>query len=513
MPPKTRSRHFTKSTPKPKSSDSTNEQPKSNALPPPDQNPPKLFILPNDASSEARIVTLRNPATGRPNRYYVCPTTGRFFEFTRIAPPKNAWRGMLLTPEHQEAAVRRDENSEGRADDDSKEGNTGGSDDVDAKGQSEQPASENEETGCKWAGSEGYVLSDPGLFIATPLDPLFLVLPALAPKPTTTSNGGKKAPDKQMFLSVDDYIDALLDANASNNHLKDLLASHPGHRAALERRISAACDTVDAGDEKMYRLSVEKVVAELLAKATRMVEKGLPKSMEERFVNKTLEVPVMAVKREGSGVSFVGAGKKDEGHEEEKGEAKEDGEESSTATPTEDSQTSTNEASTTASATINASTTVTTPASTSTNDWPSSDSPLTPSDQITHLLRLRTALSFLTTSYLPAHLRDAVTAYLTTTPPPAADFRPLTAHLARLDSLRAEAAALRSLSDNIARKRAAGTGEDEEAAAEREERKRKKEEEEQRKKAESRAVKQLKKADTSGMKKLSSFFGKATAKK
>ena len=47
---------------------------------------------------------------------------------------------------------------------------------------------------------------------------------------------------------------------------------------------------------------------------------------------------------------------------------------------------------------------------------------------------------------------------------------------------------------------------DEEKIAEREEKKRKKEEEAIKKKNEGRGVKQLKKVDTSGMKKMSSFF-------
>ena len=55
--------------------------------------------------------------------------------------------------------------------------------------------------------------------------------------------------------------------------------------------------------------------------------------------------------------------------------------------------------------------------------------------------------------------------------------------------------------------------EDDEVVAAREEKKRKKEEEERRKKNESRGVKELKKVDTSGMKKLSAFFAKVPAKK
>lgn len=53
---------------------------------------------------------------------------------------------------------------------------------------------------------------------------------------------------------------------------------------------------------------------------------------------------------------------------------------------------------------------------------------------------------------------------------------------------------------------------DDEAIESRAEKKRKKEEDEKRKKAgESRGVKDLKKVDTTGMKKLSDFFGKGAA--
>jgi len=61
----------------------------------------------------------------------------------------------------------------------------------------------------------------------------------------------------------------------------------------------------------------------------------------------------------------------------------------------------------------------------------------------------------------------------------------------------------------VSRKRAL---EDDEALAGREEKKRRKEEEEKRKKAEGRAVKMLKKVDTSGMKKMSAFFKKVEKK-
>ncbi|KXJ89707.1 hypothetical protein Micbo1qcDRAFT_165036, partial [Microdochium bolleyi] len=43
------------------------------ALPEPTQNPPRIFILPSAATSDARIVSLLCPRTAKPSRYLVCP--------------------------------------------------------------------------------------------------------------------------------------------------------------------------------------------------------------------------------------------------------------------------------------------------------------------------------------------------------------------------------------------------------------------------------------------------------
>lgn len=123
-------------------------------------------------------------------------------------------------------------------------------------------------------------------------------------------------------------------------------------------------------------------------------------------------------------------------------------------------------------------------------------------EEVKDLLRLRTALSYITTCYIPPHISTTLTY-------PSIDFSPLDTHLKYLASLHEEARALRSLSDNITRKRG---HDDDEAAEERAEKKRKKEEDEKRKKSESNATKQLKKVNTTGMKKMSSFFTKVPKK-
>ena len=123
--------------------------------------------------------------------------------------------------------------------------------------------------------------------------------------------------------------------------------------------------------------------------------------------------------------------------------------------------------------------------------------------------RLRTTWSFIASSYLPDQLADKLTGLLSSELCPV-DFAPLETYLSNLETLRAEALASRSLS-SFGLKR----GLDADTASEaRAEKKRKQEEDEKRKKAgESRGVRDLKKVDVSGMKKMSAFFTKTTTTK
>lgn len=418
----------TRSKPAPK--EPTPEPTPSTAQPLPEatSNPPKLFILPKDTSSNARIVTLDNPATSTPSRYYFCPSKG-FYEFTRIAAPKKACRSWLITSREVKAS----------------------------EGDKEQ-----EKTAVENAGlGSGYVTKNADLFLATPIDLLFLILPALAPKSAKD--------EKQHFLELYDYTDKL---SASSRHWRSLLSQYPTLKGMLEKKMRLLCDTVDAGDETMYRISHTKLLAILIKKAERMVTNGLPPSMEEKFVKTALEVPVMSIRREDSTLSAVS--------------------ESGTSTPAADSQ-----ASTTADAESQA-TDITTPDEAEVPAKPTLPTP----EGIPHLLRLRTALTYLTSSYLPPTLASSLTTSLSTST--THDFTPLTTHLAVIAKLKTEAAALRSISDNISRKRQFEC--DEDKIAEREEKKRKKEEEDRKKKSEGRGIKALKKVDTSGMKKMSAFF-------
>jgi hypothetical protein len=415
------------------------------------KSPPKLFILPKDASPAARIVTLAHPKTSEPTRCFVCPEKG-FYEFTKITAPKSTPRSWLLTPSASSSEATSP-----------------------ANGTTKTPA---EPESNEFISSKGYIASSASLFLATPLDPLFLLLPSLAGNRSTKSHETKR-----LFLEADDYFDAL---SSSSPHLKYLLRQ--GHlRSSLIARMAAVCDTVDAGDETMYRLSEDKLLAVLAHKCKAMVEKGLPASMEEELVRKALETPLLSVTR---------------------GEVSQDHElsnEGDTATPKSDteSQTAASAASSSAAEASEASTAVTTPE----KEAPHA---IEAPEGVAHLLRLRTALMFICASYIQPSTSALLFAKAVAPTPGSAssfpDFGPLDKHLKYLEKLRAEALAARSIGESFSRKR-----EYDEDGESRAEKKRKKEEEEKlKKKNESRGVRELKKVNTTGMKKMSDFFKKKT---
>ena len=419
------------------------------------KNPPKLFVLPKNTSPAARIATLAHPRTSEPTRYFICPEKG-FFEFTKIAAPKSQPRSWLLAPNEEECA-----------DEGSKPSSNG------------KKASVKDE-GNEYTPSEGYITSSADLFLATPIDPLFLLLPAL------TGDSSKGREPKRLFLEADDYLDVL---SSTSPHLKKLLGQD-SLRSKFTDRLDAICDTVDAGDETMYRLSEPKLIAILAEKCTAVVEKGLPASMEDLLVSKALAVPLLSVTRG-----------EDCPDEDEVADV------DSSATPkTESAESQTPSLATDSSATpvSEASTALTTPS-------PDAKPPIVAPEGVPHLLRLRTAFQYLCSSYIPVSLSTSLTAKISAPGPDQAaafpDFAPLDSHLAHLAKLRADALASRSMND-FSRKRGF---EDEEAGETRAEKKRKKDEEEKlAKKNESRGVRDLKKVNTSGMKKMSDFFKKKT---
>jgi len=403
--------------------------------------PPQLFVLPKKATSQARIVTLQNPRYSKSTRYLVCPETG-FYEFTKIASPKASPRSWLL------------------------------------------------ETCGKDDGSDAQLAKDAEIFIASPIDPLFLVLPALAPI----------AAKKRMFLSSDDHFDSVAESSGGRkNHLSEIL-TWPGDalRRILEQRMAAVCDTVEAGDEQMFRLNESKLLDEILAKAKRMSEKGLPKSMEEKFVTKALEAPILGIRTQP--VASSAAKPEEEG----------DSQSSLKAAESTDSQSTT----TTTAPALSTSSTSLSEASTAATSVDGSPAPtvemvsnaMTASPEITALQRLRVAFNFICASYLPPHLTTLLKTQLTSSSSTTSSmFTPLDEYLTKLAKLRQEALAARATTD-YSRKR--GLGDDEEEDARAEKRRKQAEEEKLKKASQSRGVKQLAKVDTKGMKKMSDFFKK-----
>lgn len=432
---------------------------------------PTLMVLPEGTSADTRIVTVQNPRTSAPCRYLFCPEKG-IYEFTKIAAPKSAPRSFLLTRPSRDAP--NGVNERGRVD--------SRADNGDAADLSKE---EEVNDGTDVDFSKGYIAPSADLYVATPMDPLFLVLPALAPAPTSR----RAEPLKQLFRSLEDHLDNMISPPTHFSHV----VRAPAYRKLFERRMNVVCDTVEGGDEIMYRLSEEKLLKEMLRKAHHMVEGGLPASLEDKFVTKALEVPVTAVKRHESSLSDTLAGEED----------------MNLSISQHNTSTDTEHLSLSATSSLTSMTTLQTSASTCTS---ASDTlPTTPNLQhITQLLRLRTALHFLTSNYLPLHLCRSLTGILVSQTTTLVDFTDLDAHLSHLSTVRQEALASRSLAD-FSRKR---SFEDVEGDESRAEKKRKKEEEERKKRAgESRAVRDLRKADVSGMRKLSDFFGGGSGKK
>ena len=417
------------------------------------ENPPQVFILPTDASPSARIITLPNPATLAPTRYFADPKHG-FYEFARVAAPKKSCRSWLLSPEAEEADAETAEQ-----------------------------------------GDEGYVLQTPDLLIATPIDPLFIVLPALWPNDDGTGGQDWGTLHDRLFLdgaSTDDEA-----REGRYGHLQTMLKSSGGRalEKMIEKRMKAVCNVIETGpdEDDSFTMILGMFGTEMINKAMKMVKAGLPASLEEHFVKKALEMPELSIRREESSVSIV--------NEDAMPGASESQESATSASAGTSQNTDSSAATATCTSTVATELTVT----------PVQHSRTPVATDISHLLRLRTALNFLLTSYTPPDLRSQLQSVFTSHHNKVIDFTPLDKHLAHIAKLKSEAQALRSISDNISRKR--GTLDDDEVVEKTEAKKRKKEEEEAKKKNVSLGVRKLGKVDTSGMKKMSSFFQKTPAKK
>jgi hypothetical protein len=425
-------------------------------LGPESSHPPRLFVLPEDISAEARIISLTNPRYLSKDRYVVCPNRG-FYEFKVVAAPKTTPRSWLLCrPEEGACSESRDDTAHPNL-------------------------------------SKGYVTRTADLFIATPIDPLFLLLPSLVLESKSSE------PPRRLFLSSDDYFERVI---SSSPHLGSSVRAEK-LRSLLESRLEAVCETVEAGDETMYRLDDERLLKEMLQKAKKMAQRGLPASMEEKLVRKALEVPMLSVTRDDSSLENL------ENLENLNALAAT----SNISTPlaqTPDSQTTVSHTDSATSSFSHASTAATLFSQESTNTSLADDSKITmpkivAPEGVADLLRLRVALDFICSNYITPHITEQLNKTLRSRAATAAvNFCPLDTHLAYLTKLRQEATAARSLGD-YSRKRSMHDDEDVEVRAEK---KRKMEEEKRKKAGESLGVKRLKKANISGMKKMSDFFKK-----
>jgi len=306
---------------------------------------------------------------------------------------------------------------------------------------------------------------DQDLYLATLIDPLFLVIPALTETQSKSSEG------KRLFLSSDDHFDKL---PQESSHLSEILRCDKT-RKLIESRMAAVCDTVEAGDESMFRMNESKLAKSMLEKAQRMQEGGLAPTMEEKFVKKALEAPILVQTRETRETTIT---------------------KTESPAPASDSNDSQSTAATGETEVSQASTAATSLTETTTENIVSA---IEASADVVSLQRLRVAFSFICSGYISQALATQLEELLKKEE--LVDFAPLDDYLGTLAKLRAEAMAAHSI--DYSRKRGLDEEEDEALV-----KKRKMEEEKKKKSLESRGVRNLKKVNTTGMKKMSDFFKK-----
>lgn len=358
----------------------TKSQPLSKDAPLIDEDPHKVYLLPENVSKDARFLFLKHPRDGSRCQFFFCPEQG-LFEITRIHAPPLDPRSILFTPAAN-SRLEKDKNSQ----------------------------------------HDVYVNKAAEIHVATPFNPVYIVLPLLDPS-IDHSEGDML--DRRQFHSYESYLD---EPQTQDRHLHYVL-SDPLFRRKVEKAMCDVCDAVEVGDETMYRLNIQRLTAKIL-RAVLAVAEHLPNSLEERFVVRALEPPL------------VGEGQ--------------------------------------------------------TNDLPAGEA----LDKIRRLQRIQTAETSIKTSYLSPSIASQIS--LSKEMPESIDFTPLDEYVEALAKLRSAALASRSMSDFKRRNM-----EDEDAAEGRVEKKRRLEEEEKKKKSqESRGVRDLKKVNVTGMKKMSDFFTK-----
>ncbi|KAI5815721.1 ribonuclease H2, subunit B [Pyronema omphalodes] len=391
--------------------------PRTHNFQPPAMARPKVVLLPSTTSSETlKIFTLPHPRTKTLAKFVIHPTSG-LHELTAVSTPSSQPKSWLITSE------------------DSTDNST------------------------EWI-NEGQLISEGTLYIATPFDPLFLLIPLLLPESTK----------KQLssYLPLQDLLDSL-ELLEQGSDFSALTALGNITHTHISRRLQSICDSVDAGGEPAYRVSQDKVLKLLAKKCVKMAE-NLPSSLEEEYVKKPLVRPVTEVTLAKTTATTV---------EVKEGVTKEVTERMDV------SMTGVTEVTAKIEETKIAETQVTTQQTTD--------------PVILQLLRLRVSFNFLSSLYIPTHITALLQVHLSTLH----DFTKLDSYLEELKKLRTDAAAARQGDFSMKRRNA-----DEEIDG-RAEKKRKLEEEEKKKaKNVSRGVKELSKVNTRGMSKITGFFKK-----
>lgn len=249
-----------------------------------------------------------------------------------------------------------------------------------------------------------------------------------------------------------------------------------------EKRLAAVCESVDVGDERAYKPSREKLMRVLDGKCVRMAKGGLPATMEEEFVQKPLTRPIAEIMAEEAeqkkGAESVkelevrSIKKKEDNDGERGGDDREAAAEGAGALST-----------------------------------PPDSQAARPrlaeaSQEVTDLLRIRVASEFISNNYLSIPIAEVLSDRLQKSH----DFTPLDSYLSELIKSRQDATAMRS--DDFTLKR---SYQDEEEVVDRKRKKKEAEEAEKKKKSVSRATKELQKADTRGMAKMTTYFTRKSA--
>ncbi|EPS41490.1 hypothetical protein H072_4597 [Dactylellina haptotyla CBS 200.50] len=440
---------------------------------------PRVFILPAGEGSDGSaishtILSLKHPNTGVPTRYLLHhppksegTSTPFLYEILKIANQISEPRSWLMTPDLPPLKLPKELEKE-RSD----EGEDGDSKD-NADGGKEEPQDPPDRKGDK----SSLVIKDAHLFLTTPVDPIYLLLSYLTSDKTSRN-----------FLSFDD----LLESHPEFSTWTKIFKLHPPAEKLLQSRLLPICDTVEAGDEVMYRVNNKKVI-DLLVSRVESVAKVLPPSLTNlitRKLSKPLSLQASTAwkhqaqpEADKTGGIINDAELEDDNKDVESQEVESQLRREASRLNINEEESGTN-----------------TPAEADTVITKLVEESLLPPPEILYISQLAHAVQIMK-NYIPTPLYTSLVTEIHKTHP----LEPLEAYQEELKSLRAAANTAMDFSISHTKR----TIEDLEGGVSKEEadreKKRKKKEADGKK---SHAVKKLEKADTSGMKKMTAFFKK-----